>query len=59
MSVFSGKELSSELKKILDIPEYMKVAFAVRLGYAPEMKYLRVRRNAEDFTHHNMFGKRI
>jgi nitroreductase len=59
MSVFSGKEVSAELKKILSIPAYMEIGFAIRLGYAPEQKYLRVRRDAGDLTHHNLFGNRM
>jgi len=59
MSVFSGKDVSEEMKKILNVPPYMDIAYAVRLGYAPDMKYLRVRRDAKDFTYHNMFGKRF
>ncbi len=60
MSTFSGKSVEKEVKRILDIPEYMKIAFAVRIGYpiSAPTKYLRVRRDVEDFTHHNRFGNK-
>jgi nitroreductase len=62
MSVFTANLVEKELKRILDIPEQMKIAFAIRLGYpksAPK-RYapMRVRRDVEDFAHHNRFGNR-
>ncbi len=47
-----------EVKRILGIPEQLKIAFTVRLGYAPAAppRTLRVRRDIEDFSHHNHFG---
>jgi len=57
MSVFSGAHVEKELKRILNIPEYMKIAYAVRLGYpVVTPKYLRVRRDMEAFTHYNRYG---
>ncbi|MFH0896845.1 MAG: nitroreductase family protein [Candidatus Bathyarchaeota archaeon] len=49
-----------EVKKILNIPAEMRVAFGFRVGYtvAKPSKYLRVRRDIGDFTYHNRFGKR-
>jgi len=60
MSVFSGDLIEKEVKRILGMPDYMKIAFASRLGYFTPtgFKYLRVRRELEDFTHHNHFGRR-
>jgi nitroreductase len=60
MSVFSSETIEKEIKKILEIPEYLKIAFAVRLGYpvTKSFKYLRVRRNVEDFTYQNKFGNK-
>jgi len=60
MSTFSGKSVEKEVKRILDIPEYMKIAFAVCMGYpiSAPTKHLRVRRDVEDFTHHNRFGNK-
>ena len=60
MSIFSGIPVEREVKKILNIPEYMKIAFAARVGYPRSTlsNYLRVRREVEDFTHFNRFGNR-
>ena len=50
--------VEKEVKRILAVPEPLKIAFSVRLGYAagPLPRYLRVRRDIEDFSHHNQFG---
>jgi nitroreductase len=58
LSVFSGDAVEKEVKRILHIPEYMKIAFAVRLGYpiSKPTQHLRVRRDIETFVHHNQFG---
>lgn len=47
-----------EVKQVLAIPDYMKVSFAVRLGYAlpTSFKYVRVHREVESFTHHNRYA---
>jgi nitroreductase len=60
MSVFGAETAAKEIKQILNVPGYMKIAFAVRLGYpnSKGSKYLRIRRNVEDFTHHNKFGNK-
>jgi len=56
MSAFSSEEIADSIKKMLNIPKYMKIAFAVRLGYpTSQNNYLRVRRDVKDFTHHNLF----
>ncbi len=61
MSVFSGDGVESEVKKILEIPEYQKIAYAIRLGYpiSKPSKSLRVRRDIAEFAHHNRFGNRV
>jgi nitroreductase len=61
MSVFSGDAVEKRVKHILDIPEYMKIAFAARLGYPVSVgvKYVRVRRDVKDFAHHDRFGARL
>jgi len=58
MSVFSADLIEGEIKRTLDIPEHMKIAYACRLGYprAPAT-YLRVRRALSDFTYCNQFGE--
>jgi len=60
MSALSGDPVEKEVKGILNIPEYLKIAFTCRLGYplSSTSKYLRVRRNIEDFTHYNKFGNK-
>jgi nitroreductase len=60
LSVFSGEAVEKEAKRILNIPEYMKIAFAMRLGYpvSKPVKQLRVRRDMEMLTHHNGFGNK-
>jgi len=58
MSVFSAVDVEREVKKILAIPEHMRIAFAIRLGYSKSTptRYLRVRRDVEDFTRYNRFS---
>jgi nitroreductase len=57
LSAFSAPPVEIEIKKLLAIPDYMKIAYTCRLGYpTAASKYLRVRRDIEDFTHHNKFG---
>jgi nitroreductase len=60
MSVFSDEEAEEGLKRILDIPEHMKIAYAVRLGYpvSRPARYPRVRRDVKMFTRYNGFGKK-
>jgi nitroreductase len=60
LSVLSADPVAQEVKRLLNIPEDLKIAFALRLGYpiAPPTKYLRVRREVEDFTHYNRFGNK-
>ena len=60
VSSLSADPAAGELKGILDIPAHLKVAFTCRLGYPLEQQgsYLRVRRDTDDFTHHNRFGKK-
>jgi nitroreductase len=58
-SVLTGEEVEKEAKRILGIPDELRIAFAVRLGYPSHPDaYLRVRRDIEDFTHRNRFGQR-
>ena len=60
LSAFSGEAVEKEVKQILNIPQYMKIAFAMRLGYpvSKPTKQLRVRRDIEMLTHHNGFGNK-
>ena len=58
MSVFSGNSVEQQVKKVLKIPEYMRIAYAVRLGYSISKppKFPRVRRDVKNLAHHNRFG---
>jgi nitroreductase len=56
VSSLNAPPVEKELKMLLNIPKKLKVAFGVRLGYPTgPVKYLRVRRDTEDFIHHNSF----
>jgi nitroreductase len=56
-SLASGM-VGKEVKRILGIPAHLHIAFTARLGYiaGEPRRYLRVRREIEDFSHHNHFG---
>jgi nitroreductase len=60
MSVLGIESIGEDVKNILNIPKHLKIAFTFRLGYAlrTPTKYLRVRRDVEDFTHHNRYGNK-
>jgi hypothetical protein len=57
MSIFSSDAVENELKQILSIPKHLKIAFAARMGYPASgpTKYLRVRRDVQDFAHFNAY----
>ncbi len=58
-STFGAEPVEREVRAILGFPEPLKTAFAVRLGYpTTTSRYLRVRRDLEDFTHRNRYQKR-
>ena len=61
MSVFGGEHVEGALQELLVLPTYMKVAFAVRLGYPEATTFtpVRVRRDLDDFAHRNRFGARL
>lgn len=61
ISSLGAEPAADEVKKILNIPEHLKVAFTCRVGYpvSTPAENLRVRRDVEDFAHHNGFGKRF
>jgi nitroreductase len=61
LTVFSDSPVEREVKKVLQTPARMKVAFACAIGYPVQSSregYVRVRRNLEDFVHSNEFGRR-
>jgi nitroreductase len=59
VSALSGFYTENEIKKMLHIPDHLSIAISFRLGYPTAVgKYLRVRRDVEDFTHYNQYGNR-
>lgn len=58
VSSLSSGDVEYKVREMLQIPENLKIAFSCRLGYPvsnPE-NYVRVRRDVNDFTHHNAYG---
>jgi hypothetical protein len=59
VSAISAPPVAKEVMKILNIPKTLQIAYSARLGYdTSPAKYLRVRRDISDFTHHNSFGNK-
>jgi nitroreductase len=59
LSLSATVSVEKELKQILDMPDPLKIAFTIRLGYPTvPVKSLRVRRDIEDFTHNNRYGQK-
>jgi nitroreductase len=59
LSLSATVSVEKELKQILDIPDPLKIAFTIRLGYPTvPVKSLRVRRDIENFTHNNRYGQK-
>jgi nitroreductase len=60
VSALGSGPVEKEVKRILAVPEHLKIAFSVRLGYAAvaPSRHLRVRRDIQDFSHHNHFGNK-
>lgn len=59
LSAFAAPQVEKQVKQILNIPEPLKIAYTCRLGYPTgSTKNLRVRRDIEDFAHHNKFGNK-
>jgi nitroreductase len=61
LSSLSAEPIENEVKKILNIPKKLNIAFTCRVGYpaSAPAKYLRVRRDIKDFTSVNKYGLRI
>ncbi len=56
VSSLSGRSVQKEITRILAIPDNFVIGFTMRLGYpVTSVKYVRVRRDVQDFTHHNGF----
>jgi nitroreductase len=60
LTVFSDSQVEAEVRRVLKIEPQMKIAFACSLGYPadPTVEGVRVRRDLEDFVHHNAFGRK-
>lgn len=59
LSLSATAPVEKELKQILGVPEPLKIAYTIRVGYpTSSVKGKRVRRDIEDFTHHNKFGSK-
>jgi nitroreductase len=61
LSAFSAGPVQEEVKTLLGVPRHLRIAFTARLGY-PVSKAegsVRVRREVQDFTHHNRFGQQF
>jgi hypothetical protein len=58
LTVFGNGQVEKQVRNVLHIPPHLKVAFACALGYPkePSENTPRVRREIEDFVHHNRFG---
>ena len=58
LSQFGNPGVEEEVKRALDLPDRMRVAFGLRLGYpfSKHVKGLRVRREVSDLAHHNRYG---
>jgi len=57
VSSLSEGAFEKKIKEMMNIPDKLKIAYSFRLGYAiSTYKYTRVRRDVEDFTHHNKYG---
>jgi nitroreductase len=58
VSSLAGKKVAAEIAKLLNVPDKLDLAFSMRLGYpVTPVHYLRVRRDRDDFAHHNRFKK--
>ena len=56
VSEIAVPSIEKEVKSLLVIPQNLRIALSIRLGYvASRPRYLRVRRDIEDFIYHNRF----
>jgi nitroreductase len=57
--IVSSLSSEPEVKRILGIPDGLVIAFSARLGHpvSEPARYLRVRREVADFTHHDRFDR--
>ena len=57
ISSISAEPVEKEVKRILNIPDKLKIAFTARLGYTEPSPFhpIRVRRDIKDFVHYNKY----
>ena len=59
VSSLSESSVEKSIMEMLNVPDNFVIGFTMRLGYpVGQAKYLRVRRDLEDFTHRNGFGNK-
>jgi nitroreductase len=59
LSLSATASVEKDLKQVLGVPDPLKIAYTIRLGYpAVPMKGLRVRRDIADFIHHNSYNQK-
>lgn len=53
-----GASVEDEVRKILGFPKHLRIGFTCRIGYSltKASRFPRVRRDVEDFCHHNAWG---
>ena len=58
VSSLSGEKIEAEIKQMLGVPERLRIAISFRIGYpSGNLKYLRVRRDLNDYTSYNQYHK--
>ncbi len=56
VSSLSNGSVGRNIKKLLNIPQELRIAYSFRLGYpVKKMDFLRVRRDVEHFVHYNRY----
>jgi nitroreductase len=60
LTVVGDGPVEAQMRIVLNAPEHMKIAFACSVCYAasPAEHYVRVRRDLNEFVHHNVFGRK-
>jgi nitroreductase len=59
LSLSATTSVENELRMLLGFPDYLKIAYTIRLGYPTvEAKPLQVRREITDFTYHNNYANK-
>jgi nitroreductase len=59
LSLSATVSVEKELKQLLNVPEHLKIAYTIRLGYPTvTFKPLQVRREIKDSTHYNKYANK-